>query len=163
MFPPFSCQGILKRLPKRPQTRMEIEWLILADAAEVVGNKLYVLGGGWDRLTVHAGFPLEQHCAVAASVRVPWHETETPHDFAIEFLNEEGLVLESLGAEFEVGRPPGLAPGREQRWQFSGDFDLRLETPGRYAVIGLLEGQERARLYFEVVSGVRAADLPEVS
>lgn len=141
---------------------MEIEWLILADAAEVVGNKLYVLGGGWDRLTVHAGFPLEQHCAVAASVRVPWHETEIAHDFAIEFLNEEGVVLESLGAEFEVGRPPGLAPGREQRWQFSGDFDLRLDTPGRYAVIGLLEGQERARLYFEVVSGVRAADLPEV-
>ncbi|GMU56234.1 MAG: hypothetical protein AMXMBFR33_53800 [Candidatus Xenobia bacterium] len=142
---------------------MEIEWLILADAAEVVGNKLYLLGGGWDRLTVHAGFPLEQHCAVAASVRVPWHETEITHEFTIEFITEDGQVLESLGAEFEVGRPPGLTPGREQRWQFSGDFDLRLDVPGRYAVVGLLEGEERARLYFEVVSGVRAADLPEVS
>ncbi|MEW6281045.1 MAG: hypothetical protein AB1758_20695 [Candidatus Eremiobacterota bacterium] len=141
---------------------MEIEWLILADAAEVVGNKLYLLGGGWDRLTVHSGFPLEQHCSVAASVRVPWHETELIHDFAIEFANDSGEVLASLAAEFEVGRPPGLPAGREQRWQFSGDFDLRLENPGRYAVVARLQGEERARVYFEVVSGVRAADLPEV-
>ena len=27
---------------------MEIEWLILADSAQIVGNKLYLLGGGWD-------------------------------------------------------------------------------------------------------------------
>ena len=31
-----------------------IEWLILADAAEVVGGKLYLMGGGWDRLTVNS-------------------------------------------------------------------------------------------------------------
>ena len=29
---------------------MDVEWLILADAAQVNGNKLYLLEGGWDRL-----------------------------------------------------------------------------------------------------------------
>ena len=49
---------------------MEIEWLILADAAQVTGNKLYLLGGGWDRLNVNRDFPVNQHCAIAAvSVR----------------------------------------------------------------------------------------------
>ena len=31
---------------------MEVDWLILADSAQVTGGKLYMLGGGWDRLTV---------------------------------------------------------------------------------------------------------------
>ena len=34
---------------------MEVEWLILADSAQVIGNKLYLLGGGWDQLAVNTG------------------------------------------------------------------------------------------------------------
>ena len=47
-----------------------IEWLILADAAEVVGGKLYVMGGGWDRLTVHSQ-SAKKNLAVALALRVP--------------------------------------------------------------------------------------------
>jgi len=39
---------------------MEVEWLILADAAQVVGNKLYLMGGGWDKLTINNVFPADQ-------------------------------------------------------------------------------------------------------
>ncbi len=37
---------------------MDVEWLILADAAQVNGNKLYLLEGGWDRLTITRPLPL---------------------------------------------------------------------------------------------------------
>lgn len=140
---------------------MQVEWLVLADAAQVVGNKLYLLGGGWDRLTVHQHFPVLQHCAVAASVLVEWEETEKFHDFALEIFHlESGVCLNAIEAEFEMGRPPGLQPGRVQRWQFAGDFDLELEGPGRHVILARVNGVEQGRLEFEVVSGVRASDLP---
>ena len=68
---------------------MEVEWLILADSAQVLGNKLYLLGGGWDLLTVNREFPVDQRCAVALSVRVPWNETNQKHTFELEVAGEE--------------------------------------------------------------------------
>lgn len=141
--------------------RMKVEWLILADAAEVVNNKLYLLGGGWDRLTVHSGFPVFQYCAVAAAVVVPWDDTEKTHNFALEVYDEDGKLLQSQEAEFEVGRPPGVQPGREQRWQFAGDFELVLEKPGRHRVVARCNGELKSRQEFEVIVGRRAADLPD--
>ena len=61
---------------------MEIEWLILAEAAQVVGQKLYLLGGGWDRLSI-AKTPMYYNMAVAASFKVPWNETNVKHSFEI--------------------------------------------------------------------------------
>ncbi|MBI3924876.1 MAG: hypothetical protein HY319_04995 [Armatimonadetes bacterium] len=139
---------------------MRVEWLILADAAEVVNNKLYLLGGGWDRLTVHSEFPVIQYCAVAAAVMVPWQETEKPHLFALEVYDDSRKLLASMEAEFEVGRPPGVLPGKEQRWQFAGDFQLMLEGPGRHRVEARCNDTVRAQQEFEVVVGRRAADLP---
>jgi len=142
---------------------MRIEWLILADAAEVVGNKLYLLGGGWDRLTVHAGFPVVQHAAVAVSVVVPWENTNQVHEFCLHFASPQGKVLATIEAEFEVGRPPGVPPGRSQRWQFAGMLDLSLEGPGRHVLLAQVDGEEGARQEFDVVLGKRAADLPTPS
>ncbi|HEV8633688.1 MAG TPA: hypothetical protein VG370_05525 [Chloroflexota bacterium] len=90
---------------------MEVEWLILADAAQVLGGKLFLLGGGWDVLTVNSAFPLQQRCAVAVALRVPWNETNQRHQVEIEIEDEDGQhELFSVGAEVEVGRRPGI-PG----------------------------------------------------
>jgi hypothetical protein len=32
--------------------KIGLDYLLVADGAQVVGGKLYLLGGGWDRLTV---------------------------------------------------------------------------------------------------------------
>src|SRR5660397_182444 len=32
--------------------KITLDYLLVADGAQVVGGKLYLLGGGWDRLTV---------------------------------------------------------------------------------------------------------------
>jgi len=54
---------------------MDIEWVILADAAEVINNKLYLMGGGWDVLRIGRPFPTQQQVAFAISIRVEWTET----------------------------------------------------------------------------------------
>ncbi|MFQ5874745.1 MAG: hypothetical protein ACE5JL_13250, partial [Dehalococcoidia bacterium] len=137
---------------------MEVEWLILADSAQVVGNKLYLLGGGWDRLTVNTGFPLAQRCAVALSVRVPWNETNQKHTFEVEVTSEdpnteEPKSLLKVGGQFEVGRPAGISQGQDQRIQLAIDTNLRLETPGIHVIVARIEGQEKQRTSFNVVPG----------
>ena len=32
---------------------VEIDFMLLADKAEVLGGKLYMMGGAWDRLTIN--------------------------------------------------------------------------------------------------------------
>lgn len=133
---------------------MQVEWLILADAAQVVGGKLYLMGGGWDVLNVNSGFPLSQHCAVAAAFKVPWTETNQRHDIEIEITDEDGrLSLFKVAGELEVGRPPGIPPGQDQRSQLAIDLDLRLERPGTYVIIARVAGEEGARALFRVVPG----------
>ncbi len=132
---------------------MKVEWLIVADAAQVVGNKLYLLGGGWDVLTVNSGFPFSYRFSVATSFKVLWNETNQRHNFEIEVFTEDGETLTKVGGQVEVGRPPGIRPGQEQRMQLAADFGVELKGPGTYAVVARLEGQEDARTQFHVVPG----------
>jgi hypothetical protein len=122
-----------------------VEWLILADAAQVVGGKLYLLGGGWDMLVVAAGatFPIRQTCALAAALRVPWNETNRPCPVEILVQDEDGAAIVYLRTEKEVGRPPGLPRGSSQRVQYALGLDLSLPHPGTYVVIARAAEQER--------------------
>lgn len=137
---------------------MEVEWLILADAAQVVGQKLYLLGGGWDRLTVNRAFPIEQKCALALSMLVPWNETNQKHSFEVEIVSEDNTTEEpqslvKVGGQFEVGRPTGIRPGQQQRFQLAIDMTLRIEAAGTKTIIARIEQQEMRRLEFTVVAG----------
>ena len=132
---------------------MEVEWLIIADAAQVAGGKLFLLGGGWDVLTVNSGFPLQQRCAVAASFRVPWNDTNVRHGIKITIADEDhDKILLEVGGELEVGRPAGIPPGHEQRAQIAADLQIPIERPGTYVVIARI-GEHERRASFVVVPG----------
>ena len=136
---------------------MEIEWLILADSAQVVGNKLYLMGGGWDRLNINKDFPVDQRCAIAVAIKIPWNDTNAKHVFEIEVLGEdqnteEPKSIAKIGGQFEVGRPAGIPAGQDQRIQMAIDMGLRLDSPGTKTVIARIDGNELKRLLFSVVS-----------
>jgi hypothetical protein len=87
--------------------------MLLCDAAEAVGGKLYILGGGWSMTN-----PITAHSAIAIYIQVPWDQTNFGHRFRLELLDADGQPV--LGGEekpvmvegnFEVGRPAGLKPG----------------------------------------------------
>ena len=129
-----------------------IEWLILADAAEVVGGKLYLMGGGWDRLTVHSQ-PAKKNLAIALALRVPWHETNRQHAFQIDMTDEDGAQVVSVNGATEVGRPAGIPPGQPQLAQFVVNFDATFEKLGTYVITARVnESQERA-VRFNIVPG----------
>jgi hypothetical protein len=91
--------------------------LLLADAAQAVNGKLYVLGGGWS-ITGPQPTPM----AMAVKVEVPWDRANIKHTWRLELLDGDGQPVEMPGpsgeskplqlrGEFEAGRPAGLKPG----------------------------------------------------
>ena len=135
---------------------MRVEWLILADYAEIVGGKLYLMGGGWDVLMANAAFPLVRPLGIAAAFSVAWNETNQRHNVEIEIQTDDGQPVGKVSAEFEVGRPPGIRAGQEQRFQLAANVTISLESPGTYVIVARLEGQEETRVPFNVVAGPMA-------
>lgn len=132
---------------------MKTEWLILADHVDVVGNKLYLNGGGWDMLTVNSPFPVQQSLGLATAFSVPWNETNQRHSVEIEVLTADGITLAKAGGQLEVGRPPGLPAGQSQRAQLAVNMTLVLEKPGTYEVVTRVEGHDDASTHFNVMPG----------
>ena len=131
---------------------MEVEWLILADAAQVTSNKLYLLGGGWDRLVIAKPFPVTHQMAVAAAFRLSWIDTNQKNDFVIEIVDADGVEIAKLEGQFEVGRPAGIPPGQDQRTQIAVNFGLTLKCPGTYEAVARLSNQGSRRFPFNVVA-----------
>jgi hypothetical protein len=90
--------------------------MMLADAAQAVDGKLYILGGGWSLIG-----PDPTPMAIAIKIEVPWDEANRPHRLKLSLLDADGRPVPvptpagdrplELDADFEVGRPPGLKPG----------------------------------------------------
>jgi hypothetical protein len=133
-------------------SQVRLEWLVLADSAEVVNNKLYMLGGGWELYMRNGPQPVS--FAIAASFHVPWNATNLKHTFEIQVVNEDAQqTVLGFGGEFEVGRPPGMPAGSGQRTQLATKADADL-APATYAIRCLVDGVEADRqLTFRVVAG----------
>jgi hypothetical protein len=90
--------------------------LLLADAAEAVNGKLYILGGGWSVMG-----PEPAPMAIAIKIEVPWDQGNDVHKLQLRLVDadgqpvladsEEGEVPVVLDADFETGRPAGVKPG----------------------------------------------------
>jgi hypothetical protein len=113
---------------------MDIEFLAIADAAEVVNQKLYVLGGCW---TVwHSPvYPAPARLAIAVGIEVGWDETNQRQPVHISIVDADGNgIVPDISAQVEVGRPPGIAAGVTQRALLAINAGLQLPRPGRYEV-----------------------------
>jgi hypothetical protein len=90
--------------------------MLLADAAQAVNGKLYILGGGWS-----VAGPDPTPMAIALKIEVPWDEANRLHEFILELLNADDQPVRvptpdgdrpiELRGNFEVGRPAGLVVG----------------------------------------------------
>ena len=110
--------------------------LILADWAQVINGKLYVMGGGWTETG-----PAPTPSALAALIEVSWDETNRKHPVKFELVDSDGqpvMVVAPTGAqpvvvatEFEVGRPPGVNPGTSFNLPMALNFGPLLLPPGK--------------------------------
>ena len=102
-------------MPDEPED-ISIPYLFLADGAEAVGGKLYVLGGGWDgimipNLPAHSIKPF----ALAIGIKIPYSHTNRKFALTIELIDADGTQIgDVLRVELESGRPPGMTQGSSQ-------------------------------------------------
>ena len=131
---------------------ISLDYMLVADSAQVLSGKLFVLGGGWDRLLVPElpGRPALPF-SVAVGIVVPWSLTNRTFAFSLELADADGAVIDDLVAgEFEVGRPPGLRPGASQRFQIAGPAGPEFPSEGRYVIQCQVNGELLGHTAIEV-------------
>lgn len=129
--------------------------MLLADSAQAVEGKLYILGGGWNLTT--GGIP----SAVAVVINVSWDMANTRHDWRLELVDSDDQPVVPEGQEeavaawgaFEAGRPPGLPVGTELISPLAVNIGPLPLAPGRYVWRLLIDGEplDSARAAFNVV------------
>lgn len=97
---------------------MKIQVLLADFAQSDDRGKINAIGIGWTTVPT----PLPQH-AVAILFQADWHESNEPHQFSLDLVDEDGQLVQFIGedgeqapfmnleGQFEVGRPPGLTKG----------------------------------------------------
>jgi hypothetical protein len=133
---------------------VEADFVFVADAAQAVAGKLYVVGGGWTHLWLPE-FPSRPPIPffVAVGLRVPWNRTNQRFKFALQVRDsDENAIGDEPAAfgDFEQGRPPGLTPGTEQRLMMAVPIGVEFPEPGRYVFVVLVNDVEVARTTIEV-------------
>ncbi len=148
MAGPFSQPG--ERSAQVESDACSVDFLMLADRAEVLNNKLYMMGGAWDHVSVVEGRPVG--CSFALAFLVPWTATDMLHRFRIEIADGDlALTLYTLEGAFNAGRPPQLQPGHAQRLIVAPE-SITIEFPkaGDYVIRVLLDGQVKKTAGFRV-------------
>lgn len=133
-----------------PLPRVQVEYLLLADAAEALNGKLYLMGGGWDTISV-TNFELPITISLACGVQVPWIETDDEHTLTIRLQDADGQpVAPDLNANFRTGRAPTLPKGAATHAPFAIKAGLKLPGPGSYTFVATIddEPQLSRRLQF---------------
>ncbi len=118
-----AAEATLTRVP-------EIDYLLVADRAEVVNGKLYLMGGSWDRIQPQQ-FPHRMMLGIAMGVRIPFAYTDDQHTVAIELLHDDTRMI-GFEAKLATGRPPGMA-GMDMLVPMA--FNIPIAIPGEGQVV----------------------------
>lgn len=129
--------------------------LLLCDAAEVSGGKLYILGAGWS--IVAADQPATM--ALAVLIAVPWDRTNRRFTIDANLMTADGdqfrMGDEMVGASgaFEVGRPAGIKPGTDLNTPLALKFNNLVLPADTYRWELLIDGTTMATAPFDAREG----------
>jgi hypothetical protein len=118
------------------------EFLLLADGAEAVNGKIYILGGGMERYLARS-FPVALKADVALGILVGWADTNNRHALELKFMDEDSNPIIGIEAEFEVGRPAGAKPGQDIRNLLAIKGPFPIPEPGAYKLVIALDGKDQ--------------------
>lgn len=131
---------------------MQIEWMIMADAAEIVNNKLYMMGGAWDTLVIKRDLPTRHTVSLAVALMVTPEDSPDTRQLSIRINDEADHKLASVNARVDAER---ISQGgsRSRRVQMAFRLPLRFQQHGRCTVVAAIDGTPAAQTYFQVTKG----------
>ena len=102
-----ELDGALEAAEATLSRKPEVDYLLVADRAEVVNGKLYLMGGSWDRIQPPK-FPHRMMLGIALGVRIPFTHSDDQHKVSVEIQHDEKRLV-GFEAKLTTGRPPGMA------------------------------------------------------
>ena len=139
---PDELEGALEAAEATLARKPEIDYLLVADRAEVVNGKLYLMGGSWDRIQP-AQFPHRMMLGIALGVRIPFAHTDDQHKVAIE-IQHEGKRVVGFEAKLTTGRPPGMA-GMDMLVPMAFNIPIAIPAEGQVVLRAAVDDREPRR------------------
>jgi hypothetical protein len=136
-----------------------VDIALLADAVQASRGKLFVLGGGWDVLTVRSLPARHPSMGIGLRVRVPWGWPGDDVRLEVELQDEDGksVLPGSLSAPVPVRRPEHLPEGQDVTLVRALTFtNVVFQREGAYSFVISIDGEVTERLRFLV--NVRPTD-----
>ena len=130
---------------------MKLQSAMLADAARVAENKLYVFGGQWDRLYTNAFPASHAGLTVVLVIEVSYHEALTDHHLRVALMRDgEAAGAEARGL-INVGHAPGTTPGAPSYVPIALPFEgIQFNRAGRYEWVVTLNDEPVGAIPLEV-------------
>jgi len=143
---------------------MRIEYALLADAAQAVGGKVFVLGGGWNLFRA-ANYPAPVHLAVAMGLGFTSDEVGIKYPLNVVIADEAGVpIIPEMKGQVETGQlAPDVPKTASIKIPVAINVNMSLPHPGTYAVV-VTAGSSKAQLSFEAIfAGQKVQFAPEGS
>jgi hypothetical protein len=143
---------------------MKIEYALLADAAQAVGGKIFVLGGGWNLFRA-ASYPAPVQLAVAIGLGMTSNEVGVKYPLNVVIADEAGVpVIPEMKGQVETGQPAADVPKTTSvKIPVAININLSLPHPGTYGII-VTAGSSSTQLSFEAIfAGQKVAFGPQAA
>jgi hypothetical protein len=107
-----------------------VDSLIIADFAQAIDGKLYVMGGGFTALHV-VDFRMPSRFFFGALLTVPWEDANRhiPVEGFLETIDGEQIEGYRVHGNVETGRPPGARPGVANLVALAGPVEFTVARP----------------------------------
>jgi hypothetical protein len=132
---------------------MKLTSAMLADAAQVQSGKLYVLGGGFDTISVRQLPATHRSVSLAMVAEVGPDERQQDLELLVQLVDEDGAeVGVTAKGKLRVGAPPNLPPGSPSIVPIVSPFhNITFTAAKGYAFVVSMNGTELTRVKFRVV------------
>jgi hypothetical protein len=150
-----ACGGLKK---------MKIEFALLADAAQAVGGKVFVLGGGWNLFRAPS-YPAPVQLAIAIGLAFTFDEVGVKYPLNVVIADEAGIpVVPEMKGQVETGQPAADVPKTASvKIPVAININMSLPHPGTYGIV-VTAGSSTAQLSFEAIFAGKKVDFtPESS
>lgn len=137
-----------------------VDFVIVADRAEAINGKLYMMGGAWDSLRViDFGQPVQFF--IALGIVIPWTAANDEVKVQLLLQSEDGRRIEEP-AEFGVivGRPPHATRGQSFRAVMAAEAKYKLPGPGAYELVASIMSGETKRTVFYALQAQALMPVP---
>jgi len=143
---------------------MKIEYALLADAAQAVGGKIYVLGGGWN-LFRSPSYPAPVQLAIAIGLGFTFNEIGIKYPLNVVIADETGVpIVPEMKGQVETGQPAADVPKTASvKIPVAININMSLPHAGTYGIV-VTAGPSTAQLSFEAIfAGQKVQFAPEDS